>query len=854
MKKHLMKLQRLIALLLLATCGFALPAHARWVIDRYEVTDGSTQEFHTKPYPSSQEKVTYPSDDGEGGSVSTPPSPKTFTFPAYSGYGEATNVSASAELQYAGRNTTLKPGSAHLKLTVTPIFKWLDDGGGENLSAEFFYRELCRSWTGRTHSSADGPYASSEYNELNRYDGRFLTVEVKKPSDWTDRPLSYSHPEHYLYHSPDYSSLASQDGEWIVSKTKPSGTEARGETRTFTGEVKSDGVTLGSEYYGSPAGVYGSISVSYKVEVVRFSLDVFAGGEFARSLDKPRDKGLDAYAGKNWMGRNNIGAPIKFFWGSGAGYAANISSDLLEVLNNPEYKWDAKGASDWSTDGQFTWSEEMVNGDGTQSIPDEQQIDKSTPTKSVYHQASDQRDWEGPTTTTTSVTITGKNAQQSKLTAKAKINWYRDPTTRYRSESKFEMIDLDSGEVTPFSPGAPGAGADDEEAQLNAYIAEINATKEETFETGQSLVSLALEGEMMVGSWFVPDETDILVPVAGHVAGKLYSAVKKARVLQSVLEKINKIGGSALAAAKKARLAEGKSDNIIIRVTNDVEKEGHLGHLPDGSNRAEDAVEDAAPAKKTCFFGEFCFAAGTQVLMADGSLKAIELVKAGDLVLSKDEATGEVAAKPVTKTFVRQAPATLALTFSNGETIETTAEHPFFVQDKGFTPAGLVALGNSIVTRAGPSLAVTKVEKKDKSQTVYNFSVAGFHTYFVGSSGLWTHNTQCGIICYGPSAGGNLASGFAPQHGGITLTSLPKPPEITNFFEWSRQVMEYYISGGGKIYFDLSNMDDVAGVLAGTAHTNAVTSQEIRYIRDNWNRFSESVTFFKNSEVVGAPW
>ena len=110
---------------------------------------------------------------------------------------------------------------------------------------------------------------------------------------------------------------------------------------------------------------------------------------------------------------------------------------------------------------------------------------------------------------------------------------------------------------------------------------------------------------------------------------------------------------------------------------------------------------------------------------------------------AKDESTGEIALKPIAQTFERVAPSTLALTFSNGETIETTAEHPFYVQDRGFMPAGLVALGNSIVTRAGPSLQVTAIEKHSSPHTVYNFEVEDYHTYFVGESALWTHNAFC---------------------------------------------------------------------------------------------------------------
>ena len=76
-----------------------------------------------------------------------------------------------------------------------------------------------------------------------------------------------------------------------------------------------------------------------------------------------------------------------------------------------------------------------------------------------------------------------------------------------------------------------------------------------------------------------------------------------------------------------------------------------------------------------------CFVAGTVVLMADGSSKSIEQIKKGDLVLSRDEKSGEVSTKKVEEISKRQAPdsTTLVLSFSDGEKIETTSEHPFYV-------------------------------------------------------------------------------------------------------------------------------------------------------------------------------
>jgi hypothetical protein len=153
--------------------------------------------------------------------------------------------------------------------------------------------------------------------------------------------------------------------------------------------------------------------------------------------------------------------------------------------------------------------------------------------------------------------------------------------------------------------------------------------------------------------------------------------------------------------------------------------------------------------------GGGCFVAGTPVLMADGTLKPIEQLKVGDEVLSRDPATGATAAKRVTLTTIRHKVATLVLHTGDGQAIETTANHPIFIENPKqgapalVVPAGQLAVGNSILTRAGLGLSLTSIAPTHELKTVYNCTVEGFHTYFVGTSvqnALWVHNTE--IPCY----------------------------------------------------------------------------------------------------------
>ena len=95
------------------------------------------------------------------------------------------------------------------------------------------------------------------------------------------------------------------------------------------------------------------------------------------------------------------------------------------------------------------------------------------------------------------------------------------------------------------------------------------------------------------------------------------------------------------------------------------------------------------------------------------------------------------------------------------EKITATGEHPFYVQGKGFVPARRLAVGNAIVTRAGPGLVVQSVtsHRRAKRYTVHNFVVEDDHTYFVGrtNGGTWVHNIECL----------DIANGLLHQNGGI---------------------------------------------------------------------------------------
>jgi hypothetical protein len=125
-------------------------------------------------------------------------------------------------------------------------------------------------------------------------------------------------------------------------------------------------------------------------------------------------------------------------------------------------------------------------------------------------------------------------------------------------------------------------------------------------------------------------------------------------------------------------------------------------------------------------------------------LMPIEDVQVGDLVWSRNETTGETQLREVVQVFetADQAIYEVDVETASGEveTLGTTAEHPFWVADLGWVPASRLLAGDELISNTGAMLKVRQVRGSPRRETVYNFEVAGDHTYFVGELGVWVHN------------------------------------------------------------------------------------------------------------------
>ncbi|MFF9449772.1 DddA-like double-stranded DNA deaminase toxin, partial [Streptomyces althioticus] len=186
------------------------------------------------------------------------------------------------------------------------------------------------------------------------------------------------------------------------------------------------------------------------------------------------------------------------------------------------------------------------------------------------------------------------------------------------------------------------------------------------------------------------------------------------------------------------------------------------------------------------------FVPGTKVLMADGTTKPIEEVKAGDKVVATDPETGETRIETVTAEIKGEGLKHLVKVVidTDGDKGEETAEvtatdgHPFWVPELGeWLDATDLQPGQWLRTSAGTHVQITAIQRwTTPGTTVHNLTVGDTHTYYAlaGSTPVLAHN--CGVTPQGvadslPARGKNdptsgqvineTADGWEPQGGPI---------------------------------------------------------------------------------------
>ncbi len=272
--------------------------------------------------------------------------------------------------------------------------------------------------------------------------------------------------------------------------------------------------------------------------------------------------------------------------------------------------------------------------------------------------------------------------------------------------------------------------------------------------------------------------------VVGVVKGaKAIAKAKKAAKITELAQesmKLTKNAGNALDTLHDTMSVSTKwgnnplkiADGMAVKSGTDIAKVLETGgDIGTQANKAVDSIksvassdgwrlstkaDETADVLKTTNTGGVggCFVAGTKVKTAEGE-RNIEDIEVGDYVLAENAETGEQEYKQVVKTFIHEK-TTLVHVYVGDEEIETTLEHPFYVEGFGFVPAGELQVGDIIRTSDGRKLPIKKVEIEELEGTVlvYNLEVEDFHTYYVSDLGVLVHN-MCAVSTSGRTTGEN---------------------------------------------------------------------------------------------------
>ena len=203
--------------------------------------------------------------------------------------------------------------------------------------------------------------------------------------------------------------------------------------------------------------------------------------------------------------------------------------------------------------------------------------------------------------------------------------------------------------------------------------------------------------------------------------GKLVKLLKKSDVFQH----LGRIGSAAWDYAK--RMA-GSGGGFLGRVA---------GGLADRARR----LLDRKPKAIACG----CFTASTLVWTANGAVPIVDIEQGQQVLAAPDEgaaedySSNEVGAKIV---IGEASLVQLVVLHEDGstETINTTDEHPFHVADTAqWTRADRLVVGDHLSTIASTA-ELQGVVYTTERVPVYNLSIPGSPTYYVGEHGVWVHN------------------------------------------------------------------------------------------------------------------
>jgi hypothetical protein len=171
--------------------------------------------------------------------------------------------------------------------------------------------------------------------------------------------------------------------------------------------------------------------------------------------------------------------------------------------------------------------------------------------------------------------------------------------------------------------------------------------------------------------------------------------------------------GSVLLTSINVGSPDGSSIPVILTFNIDGGSQVHQGttNLPIGGSCPTEAC--------------YCFLASTEVLLADGNTKFIEMLTPGDLLASYDFTTNRVVHSPVDKLHMGDSKSYLDI-----DGLYVTDTHPFAIGNDDWLVAGKLQPKQKLVTLDGPVL-IDNIKRVHQPTPIFNMSVANTQNYYV---------------------------------------------------------------------------------------------------------------------------
>ena len=136
---------------------------------------------------------------------------------------------------------------------------------------------------------------------------------------------------------------------------------------------------------------------------------------------------------------------------------------------------------------------------------------------------------------------------------------------------------------------------------------------------------------------------------------------------------------------------------------------------------------------------------GSTLVSTEFGLREIQNIKIGEYVWAYNEKTGEKSLQEVVHLIRGEGLKDLVdIQLASGDVITATAGHPLYTpekpEDQKWTDAGQLTIDDVLQGITQSDVRITNLYEHKELATVYNLTVANDHTYYVGFSGVLSHN------------------------------------------------------------------------------------------------------------------